>query len=88
MGTVPVAPRKNRLSLEGESMVRGLIPREVPPGLINTDSKNMATLTPITVLTNRAGSLNSRRTQPCFQDEPGFRIPQCGHVRSLMLISL
>jgi len=52
MGTVPVAPKRNKLLSEGDKKVSGFKDSPVPLGLNNIDIIYMPTLIAISVFTN------------------------------------
>jgi len=52
MGTVPVAPKRNKLVSEGDRKVSGFKDKPVAPGLNNIEMIYMPTLTAMSVLTN------------------------------------
>jgi hypothetical protein len=52
MGTVPVAPNRNRLVSEGDRKVSGFKDKPVAPGLNNIEIRYMPTLAAISVFIN------------------------------------
>ena len=52
MGTVPVAPKSNKLVSEGDRKVSGFIDKPVALGLNNMEMRYIPTLTAMTILTN------------------------------------
>ena len=52
MGTVPVAPNRNRLISEGDRKVSGFKDKPVALGLNNMEMRYMPTLTAMIIFTN------------------------------------
>ena len=88
MGTVPVAPRSNRLVSEGDRKVSGFKDKPVALGLNNMVIIYMPTFTAISDLTNWSGSRNTRPQGLFFHQDPGRAVLQKGHFNSEALISL